>query len=484
MHTIRSTGLLVATLVVLLVTAPAGEARAEDADYNTLPSLTLQDALNRARAHSPQLKASKEKIVQAQAQVRMAYTLLLPFVNVTGSYSLADKEIKIDFGGMTDLYVLAAMNCAGWDVATMGPAPSLCDTPPETDTDTSSSSSANVIQSRHNWDGAINVGISLLNARTFPQIKNVYTGRELAQLQDRFTEENLLFAVVQLYYGVATAQSAVDLLTDNLAIARANDTLLKARETAQVALPNERIRFDMVLIRAEDGLAGALLGLDYARRSLGILMGQDEASFKVAAGEAPEAPNGEQPDSATLGRRLDIQMMDKAALMAERAVTDIWMQFVPTLTAVWNGSATSNTGFSGENFSWRAMVALEWNVFAGGVRFAQLDQARSKVREARYNRDAALLQARTQVESARQGILDAQRSLRSGERFEALASQNRDLVRKQYELGVADQTLLLDSDREHLNARIQLIQARLRLTLATISWSKSVGAFLERVESL
>jgi outer membrane protein TolC len=130
------------------------------------------------------------------------------------------------------------------------------------------------------------------------------------------------------------------------------------------------------------------------------------------------------------------------------------------------------------------MISLEWNVFAGGVRFAQADEARSRVREARYNREAALLQARAEVETSRQEILDAQRALRSGERLATLAEQNRNLVRTQYELGVADQTLLLDSDRERLNARIQLVQARLRLTLAALSWSKSVGAFLERIDGL
>lgn len=474
---------LVAALVALLL-APAAGLRAAEADYHTLAPLSLKDALARARTYSPQLKASREKIAQAQAQVRMAYTLLLPFVNVTGSYTLADKEIKLDFGGFGDVFALAAMNCASWDPAIMGPAPSLCDAPPETDTSGGGSSGANVIQSRHNWDGAINVGISLLNARTFPLLKNVYTGRELANLQTRFTEENLLFAVVQLYYGIATAQSAVDLMTENLAIVGINDGLLKAREAAQVALPNERVRFDMAVVQAEDGLAAARLGLEHARRSLAVLMGQEDAAFQVVAAAAPDAPPTTPPGDAILGERLDVQMMDKATILAERNVTDIWMQFVPSLTAIWNGSATSNTGFSGEHFSWRAMISLEWNVFAGGVRFAQADEARSKVREARYNRDAALLQARAEVETARQEILDAQRALRSGERLAALADQNRSLVRTQYELGAADQTLLLDSDRELLSARIQLIQARLRLTLAALSWSKSVGAFLERVDAL
>ena len=482
MRAIRFRALSAIALLALLVLFPCGLHADAVPDYRDLPPLSLRDALDRARANSPLLKASREKIVQARAQVRMAYTLLLPFVNVSGAYALADKEIKLDFGGFDDVFALAAMNCAGWDEATMGPSPSLCEAPPETGA--RSSSGPNVIQARHNWDGSVNVGVSLLNARTLPLIKNVYTGRELAQLQERFTEEALLFTVIRLYYGVATAQAAVDLMTENLAFVETNDRLLAAREAAQVALPNERIRFDMARVQAEDGLAAANLGLGHARRSLALLLGQDDAAFSVAPREELGTPDLQNPDDATLGRRLDVQMMDKAALMAERRVTDIWMQFVPTLTALWNGSATSNTGFSGENFSWRAMVTLDWNLFAGGVRFAQADEARSRVREVRFNRAAAMLQARSEIEGARHETLDARRALFSGERLDALAAKNRDLVRRQYELGVADQTLLLDADRAHLNARIQVIQARLRLTLATLSWSKALGDFLERVETL
>ena len=480
MRTARSRAPSTIALLALLVLFPRGLHADAEPDYRDLPALSLRDALDRARANSPQLKASREKIVQAQAQVRMAYTLLLPFVNVSGAYALADKEIKIDFGGFGDVFALAAMNCAGWDEATMGPSPSLCQAPPET----GGSSGPNVIQARHNWDGSVNVGVSLLNARTLPLIKNVYSGRELAQLQERFTEEALLFTVIRLFYGVATAQAAVDLMTENLAFVEVNDRLLAAREAAEVALPNERIRFDMARVQAEDGLAAASLGLGHARRSLALLLGQDDSAFSVAPREELGTPDPRRPDDATLGNRLDVQMMDKATLMAERRVTDIWMQFVPTLTALWNGSATSNTGFSGENFSWRAMVTLDWNLFAGGVRFAQADEARSRVREVRFNRAAAMLQARSEIEGARHETLDARRALFSGERLDALAAKNRDLVRRQYELGVADQTLLLDADRAHLNARIQVIQARLRLTLATLSWSKALGDFLERVETL
>ncbi|MBM4372593.1 MAG: TolC family protein [Deltaproteobacteria bacterium] len=476
-----------ALLLPPLLLAGGSPAQGEESeDYRGLPPMDLPMVLDRARAFSPQLRASGERITQARAQVRMAYTLLLPFVSVSGTYALADREVSLDFGGFDELYALAAMNCAGWDEGTMGPLPGLCATPPAEEAAApsgGSTSSRRVIQSRHNWEGSLTVGISLLNARTIPQLRNVYTARDLAELQDRFTEEALLFSVALLFYGVATAQAAVDLMEENLAIVGSGEALLAAREAAQVALPNERLRFDMARVQAEDGLEVARLGLRHARRALALLMGNEDSGFRAVAGEITAPGALTAPDDAALARRLDVRIGEGLVEMAEREVLDIWMQMVPTLTALWVGSATSTTGFSGEHLSWRAMVSLEWNLFSGGIHFAQADAARARVREARHNRDAALLQARVEVEDARAGVLDARRGLRTGERMEALAGDNRALVAKQYELGVADQTLLLDADRELLTARIQRIQARLRLTVAALAWSRALGHFLDDVQA-
>ena len=458
-------------ICVLSFTAPA-LAQSDDV-------LPLDGAVREALAYSPQLKASQEKLEQAKSQLWQAYGMLLPFVRMQGTYSRADERISLDFGsGFADVFALAALNCGVWDEGVMGPLPSLCTAAAEPATgEEDSGDSARVIQELNNWEGSLTVGMSLLNARTLPLIKNVYTGEDIAILQTRFAEEQLVFAVVQTYYGAATAQAAVKLMQENLGSALRLLDFTEIRRKNGVALENERIRAAISVLQSRNGLNQAQAGLELALGSLAILIGRKSVNFAVE--ESPANPWAEitttVADDLRLERRLDLKLLDQMSLLAERGVTDIWMKFVPTIGAAWNYSGSTNTGFAGRHFQWRAMLTLNWSIFEGGMRLAELDIARSKVREAEYGRQTALVNARLDVQRAVSGIKAAQIDLDTALEMSALAVENFALVEKQYKHGVAQQTVMLDAEQQVQSARIQTLQGRIRLALAQFSLAKATG---------
>jgi outer membrane protein TolC len=467
-------------LVVLALSAafslPPGQARALEAGDGA-EVITLVSAVRLALENSPVLKSSSERITQANAQIRMAYGMLLPFVRAQGSYSRADEEIKFNMGGFSDLAVLAMANCATWDEATMGPRPGLCDQAQNSDS-SSSSSSARVIQELNNFDASLTVGMSLLNARTFPLIKNVYTGKEIAILAADFTAEQLAFAVAQLYFGAATAQNATGILTENLATAQRHKELTEIRVKNGVALQNERVRADMSVVQATSSLEQARLALDLVLRSLALLMGrQPDETFRVE--DAPATPwqgvEGVVLPADELGRRKDLLMLDKSALIAERSVTDVWMKFVPTMAGAWTFSASSNKGFADRYTQWRAIISLNWSLFEGGTRLAEIDEAKARVRAARYDRDAALLRAQTELEQARSSILTARVDLKTAADIRRLAEENLALVEVQYKAGVAPQTTLIDAQSQQIAARFGELRASLQLGLAEVSFARAAG---------
>jgi outer membrane protein, multidrug efflux system len=445
--------------------------------------LTLQQAVEEAVKNSPELKATNETLVQAQEQLWQAYSLLLPFVSIQGSYTRADEEIKLDFGsGFADFFTLAMANCFAWDDAAMGPRPGICDeamAAPTADEEEDSGDAARVIQALNNFDASLSVGISILNARTFPLIKNVYSGRDLARLQVSFAKEQLIFSVTQMYYGVSTGQVAVRVMKQNLATAMRQLDFTEARIKGGVALENERLRASIGVLQARNGLDQAQQGFDLARRSLALLMGREDATFSLE--EFPENPwTGSETESASieeLNKRLDLQMYDKLEVMAERGVTDVRMKFIPTLQGIWNFSASSNKGFADRFTQWRGMITLSWSVFEGGMRFAEADIARSKVRAVRYQKEGALLQARMEVEQAVSGIKSARTELATTEEMVELATKNLELVQKQYKLGVAQQTVIIDAESMHISSQFQVLQNKLKLALAQISLAKSLGLF-------
>jgi len=252
------------TLALLLLAAAPARGQ-EAAAPQPLPLLTMNEAIVQGLANSPVLKISVEKLEQANLQVKRAYALLLPFVSVQGSYTRADEEISLDFGSFGDLFTLAMMNCGSWDETTMGPLPEMCAAPAPADDSSEDESSARVIQELNNFDAGVTVGMSLLNLRTWPLIKNMYTAEEIVLLQTGFTREQLAYTVVQLYYGVATAQSAVALMQENLGTVMRHLELTEIRFKAGVALQNERVRAAMGVVQARNGLDQAVLALDKSR---------------------------------------------------------------------------------------------------------------------------------------------------------------------------------------------------------------------------
>jgi len=464
-------------LATILLAPLQASAQSEPEAASQGELISLVSAVRLALENSPVLKSSSEKITQANAQIRMAYGMLLPFVRAQGSYSRADEEIKFNMGGFADLAQLAMANCATWDEVSMGPRPGLCDQERNTGSG-SSSSSARVIQELNNFDASLTIGMSLLNARTFPLIKNIYTGKEMAILAADFTAEQLAFAVAQLYFGAATAQNAVGILTENLATAQRHRELTEIRFKNGVALQNERVRADMSVVQASSSLEQARLALDLVFRSLALLMGrQPDETFRVE--DAPATPwqgiEGMVLPADELGRRKDLLMLDKSALIAERSVTDVWMKFVPTLAGAWTFSASSNKGFADRYTQWRAIISLNWSLFEGGTRLAEIDEAKARVRAARYDRDAALLRAQTELEQARSAILTARVDLKTAADIRRLAEENLALVEVQYKAGVAPQTTLIDAQSQQIAARFGELRAGLQLGLAEVSFARAAG---------
>lgn len=449
-------------------------------EFSGYPELGLAQAILKAVEYSPQLQAQAAVVEQVKTNTTRAWAMLLPTLDVSGSYTLTDQEIKLDMGsGFADLFRLVAMNCGLWDEATMGPAPTLCQTPvePATGSGSTSSSSERVIQQRHNWDASVTAAISLLNLRTWPNLANVYTAIELTELQKRFSEEQVVYAVVQMYYGIATAQESVRLTKETLLNALHHMDLVEIRFKNGVALQNERVRQAIVVIQARNTLDQALLGLALARQSLGLMLGLSDVHFRVAEGfQTPWDALAERRDlEESLGERKDIQMLEKTTLMADRNVDDAIVRFFPVIQGIWKWSISSNKGFGESYDNWRAMITLSWNIFDGGYRFADLDERKAKLREMKFNREQALVAARTEVAKAKAEVESATMAMAAGESMVHLAEENLRIVEKQYQLGAAPQTTVTDAELQFTQARIQVVTAKLRMALARVALVKAAG---------
>jgi outer membrane protein TolC len=280
------------------------------------------------------------------------------------------------------------------------------------------------------------------------------------------------------------AQASEDLAAEQLEITSKLLDLLRLREANGTALLNERLRLEMSQTQASQALELSRLSLRNTRRTLALILGRQDHDFKVTPPAVEFVVDQDASRSGELSARKDLQILDKTVEMTRLGVTDVYLRFLPTLKGAWNYNATTATGFGGDNTNWNATVTLTWSIFDRAQRLIALGDAKAKLREVQYRREAALLAARTEVNGAQNELESSQVTVTQGRKLEALASENFRLVEKQYELGVADQTAVLDANREYLSARIQVLLGDLRQTLARISYLKALGRLDRALEAL
>lgn len=114
-------------------------------------------------------------------------------------------------------------------------------------------------------------------------------------------------------------------------------------------------------------------------------------------------------------------------------------------------------------------------MYDGGLRYADLDEADSRVRAARLQRSRLLSNTRTEVERARLRLKQAELGIERAEKAAHLAERRYALVETQLGAGAA-RTIDLDEANDELReTELSVIRARLDRDLAILELSYAAG---------
>ncbi|GIX07371.1 MAG: hypothetical protein KatS3mg115_1774 [Candidatus Poribacteria bacterium] len=87
--------------VTIALMAVIGFSQAQEPESTPPEAMTLQEAIEFAIAHHPQVKIAEETVVQAKANLTRAIGALLPQLTLNGSFTYNGKLPRqvLDFGG-------------------------------------------------------------------------------------------------------------------------------------------------------------------------------------------------------------------------------------------------------------------------------------------------------------------------------------------------------------------------------------------------
>jgi len=369
--------------------------------------LSLQQAASLGLEKNPLRKAALAERKAASAGVQEARSFLMPRINFSETAMRGDDPVYV-FGSKLRQQRFTAANFAP-------PLNNLNAPLPYGDFTTRFGGTWNLFDSFASWHG-------ISRAKEM----NIAATRQLER-----SDQEILFRVVQAYYGVLLAARQLDVSDQTKKTAKSIMDRSQVRYDAGLVVESDLLSAKVRLAGREQELIRARNNLALARAQLNIAMGvptdtQYQPADPLAERNLSVAslPDVEQK---ALSTRPDLKRIEAQQSAQELSVAIAKSSFGPRLNAFagWEmDNPTFLAGGGGNN--WLGGIELQIDLFQGGAKRAALsreraiaekmaalkqaanDAVRLEVRQAYYDQDSS----RQQVEVARTAISQAQESLR------------------------------------------------------------------------
>jgi outer membrane protein len=385
-------------------------------------TLTLSQTVKIALETNPQRKAALADIKAASADVKEARSSLLPRIMFSETATRGNDPVYV-FG--------SKLRQQGFTTADF--SLNTLNTPtPFGNFATRFGGTWNLFDSFANWRTA-NRAVRVKEAST----------QQLAR-----TEQEIVFRVVDSYYGVLLARKQLELGEQALKTAQAILDRSNDRFESGVVVESDTLSARVRLAVRKQELIRAQNNLALARAQLSTAMGiSAEGEFEPSEALVEKSlpvTSLEEAEKSAVEMRPDLKRIGSEETAQQQSVSIAKSAFGPRVNAFADWEADNPTFIAGSGGNnWMAGIEVQFDLFEGGAKRAQLsreralqekvasvkematDAVRLEVRRAYYEVDAA----RQQIEVARAAIAAAQESLRINQnRYESGLSTISDLL--------------------------------------------------------
>ncbi|MDD2672764.1 MAG: TolC family protein [Syntrophales bacterium] len=290
--------------------------------------------------------------------------------------------------------------------------------------------------------------------------------------------DDYLLIVCGAYFDVMRAQKG-------LAIAEANlDRLTRYRDAAKTRLRVGEVT-KTTLLRAEAELSGALSdrertknALELARDVLARVVGLERPfGVKEDTFEDPSLVPVESFQEQALRNRSELKSLEMQKQMAEAQIDYARGAYWPTigLSAVYSGLDQVPAATTTNKESKYVGAAVNFPFFEGGLRVAEVNEAKARKRQAEMTFNDTLKAIKVEVQSAFLDLSTQKGVLKFVGDQVVFARDNYNAVAKQFEFGLANSLDVIDANNLLLSAERQMADAMYSYQLAILRLDRTTG---------
>ena len=421
----------------------------------TLPasaqSLSLSEAIERAKAGNPDVRAAAAAEREAAERITEARGGHLPKVDVSESWQSGNNPAFV-FGSL-----LAQRRFTASDFAL-----DALNRPDATD----------------NFRAALSVEQSLFDRAVSANLRAASIGRDMAATGRQLVDQDLTSAVTEVYGRVLIAAATARSTAAMVETARADRELAGNRREAGQVTDADVLRLDVYLARTLEQQVQATSDERIARARLNQLMGEPLSTIfsldLTPPGIAIDITNPASLEEEAVKNRPEVALALQQEQLAAASVDAAQAAFLPQVAA--QGAWELNGGsWNARSSSWGAGVVARVNLFHGFADKARLAEARAQASRRAHEREKAETMARLDVQIAIARLEAARASEAVGRAAADRARESRRIIRDRYESGVTDVTTLLHSADDVLQAEAQQIAANVSVLTATATLQRAIG---------
>ncbi|MDE3155692.1 MAG: TolC family protein [Acidobacteriota bacterium] len=413
--------------------------------------LSVAQAVARARAHNPTVRAAEAGARQAGRRVAEARAGWLPRVDYAEGWQRGDQPVFV----FSSLLMQRQFTAANFALDALNNPAAI-----------------------NNYHSGVSVEQQVFDGgRLRSAIRAAELSREIAGLATTETSSGIALQTTQAYGAALVA--AANTRAAAAAVKAAEEDLQHAEHRRDVGVAPEAdvLALQVHLAQMRERQIASTSEEAIARARLNQLMG-DPLETRYALDEpAPAAaalPSLDALEQDALAHRPEVKQADAQVQLAEAARGAARAGWLPDVAV--QGLYDLNGGqFDSRASSWTVGAQLRWNVFNGGADLARTRAAADGIARAEAARDQVTSAVRLDVLSARQALESARAREAVGQAAVAQARESQRMIRDRYEAGLATVTDLLRAATAVLDAESQRTAATVDILTSQAALDHALG---------
>jgi outer membrane protein TolC len=438
----RAAGIVLSLLFVTVVMAPPASAQS---------SLSLAEAIRRARTHNPDVGTAAAAEREAAERVTQARGGYFPKVDVAESWQRGDHPVFV----FSSLLAQRQFTADGFALDAL-----------------------NHPAATNNFRTAVSVEQSLFDRTTSANVRAATIGRDMAATGKQLVDHDLTAAVTDAFGRVLIAAATLRSAAAAVETARADRELAGNRRDAGRVTDADVLQLDVYLARTLEHQVQAVSDERIARARLNQLMGEPlTAMFSLdltAAAVAVDITNPAGLEDEAVQNRPEVALARQQEQLADAAVNAAQAAFLPQVSA--QGTWELNGGtWDSRSSAWVVGAVARLNLFRGFADKARLAEAREQAARRRIEEGKAETMVRLDVQIAIARLEAARASEAVGRTAADSARASHRIIQDRYRSGLEDAARLLRAAEAVQQADAQQIGASVNVITATATLQRAVG---------